>query len=134
MLSLAQQIAYNTVDTRSLAATYTRQLKDRVTPFPLYVGIKTYLQSGHHMVDILHSRGISVSYSVVKNLSIDIANSVIKFWDGNGLVVPPGAKQKCFTIIGFDNADWNAKAALSKAASTLHGTYHHSCSSVSDRQ
>ena len=33
-----------------------------------------------------------------------------------------GAKKNCFTIIGFDNVDWNAKAALSKSASTLHGT------------
>ena len=122
VLSVAQQITYNTVDKRSLTATHTRHLKDRVTPFPLYVGIKTYLQSGHHMVDILHSRGISVSYSVVKNLSIDIANSVIKFWDEKGLVVPPGAKKGCFTIVGFDNVDWNAMAALSKAASTIHGT------------
>ena len=85
VLSLAQQITYNTVDKRSLTDTRTRHLKDRVTPFPLYVGIKPYLQSGHHMVDILHSRGISVSYSVVKNLSVDIANSVIKFWDKTDL-------------------------------------------------
>ena len=47
---------------------------------------------------------------------------MIKIWDVNGLVVPPGAKKNCFTIIGFDNVDWNAKAALSKAASTIHGT------------
>ena len=74
------------------------------------------------MVDMLHSRGVSVSYSVVKHLSIDIANSVIKFWDEKGQVVPPGAKKDRFTSIGFDNIDWNAKASLSKPESTIHDT------------
>ena len=51
------------------------------------------------------SRGISVSYSVLKGLSINIANSMIKHWDGKGIVVPPQAIKGILTVIGFDNID-----------------------------
>ena len=69
-----------------------------MTPFPLNIGMKNVP-------------------------SVRISNGwQTPLWDANELVVPPGAKKNCFTIIGFDNVDCNAKAALSKAASTIHGT------------
>ena len=122
VLSLSQQIAFNTVDKRKICGKYVRHSKDRTTPFPLYIGIKMYLQTTKITIDMLASRGISVSYSALKGLSVKIANSVIKHWDENGIVVPPQAMKGIFTIIGFDNIDWAAKSTLSKSVSTLHGT------------
>ena len=122
LMSISQQIAFNTVDKRKSCGKFVRHSKNRTTPFPLYVGIKLYLSSTKIMIDVLASRGVSVSYSVVKGLSIDIANSVINHWNEKGIVVPPQAKKGLFTIIGFDNIDSNAKSSLSKSVSTLHGT------------
>ena len=122
VLSLAQQIAFNTVEKRALTGKYVRHSKEKTTPLPTYVGIKSYLQGKKVMIDMLYSRGVSISYDMVKNLSMDIANSVIKFWDNEGIIVPPQAKKGRFTIIGFDNIDWNAKSKLSRTDSTLHGT------------
>ena len=122
VLSISQQISYNTVDNRKLSGKYVRHSKDRTTPFPLYIGIKMYLQTTKITIDLLASRGISVSYSALKGLSVKIANSVIKHWDEKGIVVPPQAVKGVFTVIGFDNIDWAAKSTLSKSVSTLHGT------------
>ena len=81
-----------------------------------------YLQTTKITIDMLASWGFSVSYNALEGLSVKIANSVIKHWDENGIVVPPQAMKGIFTIIGFDNIDWAAKSTLSKSVSTLHGT------------
>ena len=122
ILSIAQLIAFNTVEKRSFTGKYIRHSKHKCTPFPLYVGIKSYLKTKGSMVKPLSRRGISPCYDFIRSFTKDVANSVIKFWEDVGLVVPPQAKKEKFVIIGFDNIDWNAKSALSRDESTLHGT------------
>ena len=40
VLSLAQQIAFNTVEKRALTGKYVRHSKEKTTPLPTYVGIR----------------------------------------------------------------------------------------------
>ena len=89
VLSLAQQIAFNTVEKRALTGKYVCHSKEKTTPLPTYVGIKSYLQGKKVMIDMLYCRGVSISYDMGKNLLMEIANSVIKFWDNEGIIAPP---------------------------------------------
>ena len=99
-----------------------RHARNKETPWPLYVGIKLRLQTTKSMLDMMHARGQSISYDRMNTLSTDIANSVISVWNELGVVVPSQAVHSVFSTMGFDNADWNAKAMLPSAMSTLHGT------------
>ena len=89
-----------------------RHAKEKETPFPLYLSIKTLMHGNKSMLSYLHDKGIAVSYDRVRSLSTDIANSIITVWEDEGIVVPPQAVKGAFTTMGFDNADWNAKASL----------------------
>ena len=123
VLSIGQLIIYNSVKQRSRKENaVARHPKEKETPLPLYLGIKTNLQANKATLDKLHDKGVAVSYDRVRSLSTDIANSIIGFWDEIGVVVPPQAVMGCFTTMGFDNADWNAKSTLAKSESFLHGT------------
>ena len=123
ILSIAQIIQFNAVKRRSKNGNVImRHMRDKETPWPLYVGIKLRLHSDKRVLDLMHSRGQSVSYDRIKTLSTDIANSVISHWNELGVVVPSQAVLGVFSTIGFDNVDWNAKATVAKPMSTLHGT------------
>ena len=53
---------------------------------------------------------------------MDIANSVISYWQEVGAVVPPQAVKGVFTTGNMDNIDWNPTSTTCKAESVLHGT------------
>ncbi len=120
VLIAGQIIVFNSVKDRSKQDT-VKYAKEKETPFPVYLGIKTHLHADKPMLDFLHSKGICVSYDHVRTLSIDFANSMISFWEDERLGLPPRAVKGMFTTICFDNADWNAKASLAKKESFFHG-------------
>ena len=123
VLSIAQTIQYNAVKRRSKNGNaVARHARNKETPWPLYVGIKLRLQTTKSMLDMMHAGGQSISYDRMNTLSTDIANSVITVWNELGVVVPSQAVHSVFSTMRFDNADWNAKAMLPSAMSTLHGT------------
>ena len=120
--SIGQVIAFNTVKKRKASKDFIRHDKKIETAFPLYMGIKTYLVSGKGLMNKLSESGLSASYRRVKQFATDIANTCIAKWKDEGVVLPPNAKKGVFTVLGFDNVDWNARNPTAKAMSTLHGT------------
>ena len=123
-LHIGHQLVYNCVKRRSKKGSKApRHPRIRETPYPLYICIKTYLNTKKAIVDQLHQSGTSVSYDRVRQLATDIANTSIAQWEEKGVVVPNQASIGALTCTGFDNADWNAKSILAKPTSTLHGTF-----------
>ncbi len=82
--------------------------------------MKLHLLTGSaSLVQVMHQRGLCVSYDRLKAFSTDIANSVITHWEQTGVVVPTQA-QGCLHNWGFDNIDHNPSSTT--ATSALHGT------------
>ena len=92
--------------------------------------LSIYLKSGSKsVINVLHQRGLCISYDRLRMLSTDIANSVIGQWEQVGVVVPPQAIKDVPTTGGFDNIDHNP--SFTTAKSVLHGTcisIHQYCS------
>jgi hypothetical protein len=81
------------------------------------------------LIDVMHQRGLCVSYDRLKTFSIYLANCIISFWEKKGVVVPPQAVKGVFTTGAFDNIDHNPFSTT--ASSSLDGTcisllQHHS--------
>lgn len=115
-------ISFHAVERRSEHSNVLRHSRDSEEPFPMYMGIKTYLKSGKELLDEYFSHGLSTSYDRVKQLATDIANTLIAKWKANGVVLPSNAVKGVLTCCGFDNIDWNARNPLAQLLSTLHGT------------
>lgn len=120
--SIGQQIVHNSVARRSnKPSSFSRHIRKRETPASIYMAMKLYLQSGREsLIDVMHKRGLCISYDRLRVLSTDIANSVISHWEQVGVVVPPQAVKQVFTTGGFDNIDHNPSSTTAKSA--LHGT------------
>ena len=77
--SIGQQIIFNSVECRSTKpGSILRRIRDRETPAALLLAIKLYLKSGSKsVINVLHQRGLCISYDRLRMLSTGIANSVI---------------------------------------------------------
>lgn len=120
--AIGEQIIYNTVRRRSKnLECVPRHSRDKETPSALYLAMKLYLQTGSEtLIDVMHQRGLCISYDRLHVISTDIANSIISYWETEGIVVPPQAVKGVFTTCGFDNIDYNPSSTTS--AMSLHGT------------
>ena len=109
---------------RSLKAmSVPRHLCERETPMSLVLAMKLYMKTSKEcLVDMLAERGICISYHRLRQLSTDIANSVITHWEHEGVVVPSQATKGIFTTGGIDNIDYNPSSTTSSSQSVLHGT------------
>ena len=72
----------------------------------------------------MHALGICISNSRLRTITTDLANSIIRFYEDKGTVVPVQARIGIFTTSAFDNMDVNPKATTSRTS--LHG----SCRSI----
>ena len=73
------------------------------------------------LVDAMHGRGLCISYSRLRTISTDLANSIICFYEKSGVVVPMQALRGVFTTNAYDNIDHNTRAT------TCRTTFHGSC-------
>ena len=123
--SLAQTIMYNSVGKRSSnPQSVPRHPRERETPLSIMLAMKVHMQTGNYkesLVDTLAERGICVSYHRLRQLSTDIANSVITHWEHEGVVVPFQATKEVFTTGGVD-IDYNPSSTTASSQSVLHGT------------
>ena len=72
-LHIGHQLVYNCVKRRSMKGSKApHHPRIRETPYPLYIGIKTYLKMKKAIVDQLHQSGTSVSYDWVRQLATDM--------------------------------------------------------------
>ena len=57
------------------------------------------------LIDTLFKLGISVSYDRVLSISTNLANSVIDYFEDEGVVCPPALHKGLFTVGAYDNFD-----------------------------
>ena len=122
VLSLSQLVSFNTVKERSnQPENVPRHVRDRETPLAIYIAIKIHATTRKEsLVNTFHERGLCISYSRLRSLSTDLANSVIAYYEHAGVVVPPQAKPGRFMTCGLDNIDHNPRSTTCR--SSLHGT------------
>ena len=120
--SLSQLIPFNTVNRRTNTPDrVARHLRDRETPLAIYIAIKIYSMTRKEtLIDILHEKGLCISYKRLRTITTDIANSVVAHFESNGVVVPLQAERGIFTTFGYDNIDHNPRATTCR--SSFHGT------------
>ena len=128
--SLYQLLMYNCVERRSSQASKTLHRLERGTPLPLMLAMKIHMKTGQrNLIDSLAQRGLCSPYSRMSQVSCQLANAAITFWEKEGVVVPPHASKNVFTTGGMDNIDYNPTSTTAKTV--LHGTgisiiQHHS--------
>ena len=78
-ISIGQQIISNTVRHRSKKlGSIPRHVKEREMPSPVYLTMKLHLQtSSASLIDVMHKRGLCISYDRLKVFRTDITISVI---------------------------------------------------------
>ncbi len=72
------------------------------------------------MVDQYHMLGISASYARVTQLESDIASSLCKQFESDGVVCPSNLRKGLFTVGVVDNLDHNTSSTT--AQSSFHDT------------
>ena len=120
-LSLAQLLQYNSCVRRRLGSTGSNHSKDRETPLPVYIGMMIH---GHtrkrELVDILFHLGLSISYDIVLDISMDMAIAAVQQYESDEVVCPLILRKNLFTTAAVDNLDHNPSSATAHDA--FHGT------------
>lgn len=118
-LSIAQLVTYNVVKKR-YDTTSPRHPKDRETPIAIYIAMKLWtLTRSESLIQKLQDLGLCISPKRLRNISNDVANSVVAYYQSCGIVVPPSALKQVFTICLADNIDHNPSAT--HCNSSFHG-------------
>lgn len=95
--------------------------QERETPLPIYLGLMVHTKTRkRELVDTLFSLGLSISYDRVLELSTDLGNEVIRFYESEKAVCPPKLRGKLFTTAAVDNIDHNPSSTSSH--DSFHGT------------
>ena len=98
-----------------------RHVASREPPFPIYIGLKIHAATGCKMlVEMLHKRGISISYDRALDLEEGLALAVCEWFLEDGIVVPAYLSKGLFTIGALDSLDYNPSSTT--ATSSFHGT------------
>ena len=120
-LSISQLVVFNTVKKRKKGNSIPRHIRDRETPITIYIAIKIYaVTRKKSIINILHERGLCISYDRLRTITVDIANSIIAHFESQGVVAPVQAKQGIFTTFALDNIDHNPSSTTCR--SSFHGT------------
>ena len=122
-ISIAQQLIYNAVKKKTnKSATNIRHKVERETPLAIYIALKVYGATEHskEALNRLHELGICVSYNRVRDISKDMANSVIKMFEAEGVPCGPTLRKGLPSVGSADNFDLNPSNRDAKDAS--HGT------------
>ena len=93
----------------SKPATNIRHTVYRDTPLVIYIALKIYGATKHcvEILNQLHKLGICLSYARVRYISKEMANSVIKMFEEEGVACGPILKKGLLTIASIDNIDIN---------------------------
>ena len=122
VLTLAQLLCFNTKKRFSQNATHHRHTPEREPSFPLYISLKVHSETRKKgLIDMLHQNGIGVSYKRVMAVTTDIANSICKRYEEEGVAVPHNMEPSDALITGcLDNIDHNPSSKTS--SDSFHGT------------
>ena len=114
-LSVSQLIMFSykkeskIVQTNKTSLANRRHLKKRETPLPLYVGLKLLTMRAKTIIQKLFLLGICISYDRCLDICNNIAVSMVKKFDNDG-VFTGNSRKNLFTIIAKDNIDVNSKS------------------------
>ena len=98
-----------------------RHSLSREPPLPIYLGLKVHsVNRSKKLIDELCSLGISISYDRVLQLENNIAFTMCKQFESDGIVCPSILRKGLVTIGAIDNIDHNPSSAT--AHSSFHGT------------
>lgn len=98
-----------------------RHSLSREPPLPIYLGLKVHsVNRSKKLIDELCSLGISISYERVLQLENNIAFTMCKQFESDGIVCPSILRKGLVTIGAIDNIDHNPSSAT--AHSSFHGT------------
>ena len=120
VLSLSQLITFNCKSRRSDGASTYHSI-DREPPLPLYMGL--LLHSRFREKDLIgkfHQLGLSVSYTRVKDVTDEVANTVCDAFATNDVVCPLQMRKNVFTTGAVDN--FNHKPTSKLAKDVFNGT------------
>ncbi|KAK3910268.1 Chromosome-associated kinesin KIF4 [Frankliniella fusca] len=102
-----------------------RNLTEREPPLPLYLGLTALGDwASKKAVEELHSCGLSVSYTRVREVTSSLSQLAVARAEEEGLVCPANLRRGVPTIVGYDNIDQN------KRTSTMDGSTHGTSMSV----
>ena len=88
---------------------------------PLYVGLFVHAKTcSHDLVETLYEQGLSLSYDRLINTTSALANSVIAWYESEGVVCPANLCSDLLTTGITDNVDHNSSSTT--AQYSLHGT------------
>ena len=107
-LSIAQLIVYNSSKKKSKNSASdcknVRNTLSREPPLPLYVGLKIHsLTRSRKLVEQLHNLGIAASYTRVKNVESNIADTMRKLFEADCVVCPSSLRKGLVTVGTFDS-------------------------------
>ena len=115
-------VSFNTVKSCSNnPESIPRHIRDRESPLMIYIAIKLWCSTRKESLEgALHRLWLCISYKRLSRISIDLANSVVAFYNSVGVVVPPQTRRGVLTIMGYDNYDADPSSTTSMKTST-HG-------------
>ena len=98
-----------------------RQLKERGTPFLLFLGMSVYAKTRKNVLaELLYDHGLSVSYDGVLEISAQLGDATVRRYQEEGVVCPPILRKRLFTTVAMDNIDHNPTATT--ATTSFQGT------------
>ena len=129
--TISQLICSNAAKQSSSARTLY-QMKDRETPFPLYVGLKLHASARQKAtINTFHGMGMSVSYDRVMEVRKGLAISVSQRFAEDGVVLPSNIKRGVFTTGAVDNIDESGRTELHGTAISLTNHLTHENTGIS---
>eukprot|EP00112_Aurelia_sp_Birch-Aquarium-sp1_P002706 Seg1300.8 transcript_id=Seg1300.8/GoldUCD/mRNA.D3Y31 product="hypothetical protein" protein_id=Seg1300.8/GoldUCD/D3Y31 len=120
-LTISQLIRFNCRRNMVHVSAQFRHEAANETPLPLYIGVMLHSRTRRReLIDAFFQLGLSISYSGVLQISIDLGNAVCEHFNENGVICPPQLKQSLFTTAAVDNIDHNPSSTTS--VDSVHGT------------
>ena len=116
-----QLIIFNSVIRGRTNTVSSRHDLSRQTAPPLYIGLLVHNKTRKRgLIDILYSKGLSVSYERVLQFTTDLSNHEIQRYECEKVICPSPLRNKVFTTGCLDNIDHNPSSTSSH--DSFHGT------------
>ena len=120
--ALSELLMFNIVKKqRSCNVLSLRHNIDRETPLAIYLALVVHAETRRRdLIDKIHQLGLCISYDRVLQISADLGNRAIQYYEQERLVCPMKLKKNLFTTGQVDNIDHNPTSR--DASGSFHGT------------
>ena len=119
--TISQLIYFNSKKRFTPNVSMNRTSKKREPPLPIYLGLSIHTKTRSKLlVNSLSKMGVGITYKRVMEIENDLASSVCKRFEEEGIVCPSNLRKYIFTVGALDNIDHNPSSTTSKGS--FHGT------------